>query len=65
MNTQRPNIIIITTDQQRTDSLSCYGSTFTDTPHLDKLASEGVWNVHIVPILYVHLPAPQFLRVSM
>ena len=41
MNTQRPNIIIITTDQQRTDSLSCYGSTFTDTPHLDKFASEG------------------------
>ena len=42
MNTQRPNILIITTDQQRTDSLSCYGSTFTDTPHLDKFASEGV-----------------------
>lgn len=42
MNTQRPNILIITTDQQRTDSLSCYGSAFTDTPHLDRLASEGV-----------------------
>lgn len=42
MNVQRPNIIIITTDQQRTDSLSCYGSTFTDTPHLDKFASEGI-----------------------
>ena len=42
MNTQRPNILIITTDQQRTDSLSCYGSAFTDTPHLDKMASEGI-----------------------
>ena len=42
MNTQRPNILLITTDPQRTDSLSCYGSTFTDTPHLDKFASEGV-----------------------
>lgn len=42
MNTDQPNILIITTDQQRKDSLSCYGSTFTDTPHLDKLASEGV-----------------------
>lgn len=41
-NAQRPNIIIITTDQQRTDTLSCYGSEFTDTPHLDKFASEGV-----------------------
>lgn len=42
MKTQPPNILIITTDQQRTDSLSCYGSTFTDTPNLDKLAVEGV-----------------------
>ncbi len=37
-----PNIIVITTDQQRTDSLSCYGSEFTHTPHLDRLADEGV-----------------------
>lgn len=42
MSTDRPNILIITTDQQRIDSLSCYGSTFTHTPHLDQLASEGV-----------------------
>ncbi len=42
MKTQPPNILIITTDQQRTDSLSCYGSTFTDTPNLDQLAVEGV-----------------------
>ncbi len=38
----QPNIIIITTDQQRTDSLSCYGSKFTHTPNIDRLASEGV-----------------------
>ena len=38
----RPNIIIVTTDQQRTDSLSCYGSTFTSTPNLDRMAEEGV-----------------------
>jgi len=38
----RPNVIVITTDQQRRDSLSCYGSEFTSTPHLDNLASEGV-----------------------
>ena len=42
MNNQNPNILIITTDQQRTDSLSCYGSTFTATPHLDTFAAEGV-----------------------
>jgi len=42
MNNSRPNVIIITTDQQRTDSLSCYGSAFTNTPNLDRLANEGV-----------------------
>ena len=36
-----PNILIVTTDQQRTDSLSCYGSAFTHTPHLDRLGAEG------------------------
>ena len=36
-----PNIIIITTDQQRCDSISCYGSSFTHTPNMDRLASEG------------------------
>ena len=38
----RPNIIVITTDQQRCDSLGCYGSDFTSTPNIDRLASEGV-----------------------
>jgi len=36
-----PNILLVTTDQQRADSLSCYGSSFTHTPHLDRLAAEG------------------------
>jgi arylsulfatase A-like enzyme len=39
---RRPNILLITTDQQRTDTLSCYGSTFTHTPALDWLARDGV-----------------------
>jgi arylsulfatase A-like enzyme len=38
----RPNILIVTTDQQRTDTLSCYGSYFTATPNIGRLASEGV-----------------------
>jgi len=38
----KPNILLVTTDQQRTDSLSCYGTDFTHTPHLDRLATEGV-----------------------
>jgi uncharacterized sulfatase len=43
MPAPRPNILLILTDQQRRDTLSCYGSSaFTQTPHLDRLASEGV-----------------------
>lgn len=42
MKKQHPfNVLLITTDQQRVDSLSCYGSSFTQTPHLDRLAEEG------------------------
>ena len=37
-----PNILLITTDQQRVDSLACYGSSWMRTPHLDRLAREGV-----------------------
>ena len=37
-----PNIIVITTDQQRKDSLGCYGSNFINTPNIDRLSAEGV-----------------------
>lgn len=36
-----PNFIVIMTDQQRMDSLGCYGNVFTKTPHIDRLAAEG------------------------
>ncbi len=35
------NILFIMTDQQRTDSMGCYGSTFCHTPTLDRLAQQG------------------------
>lgn len=38
----KPNILLITTDSQRWDSLRCMGSDFAKSPHLDRLASEGV-----------------------
>lgn len=38
----RPNILLILTDQQRTDSLGCYGGTRVATPRIDALAREGV-----------------------
>ena len=37
-----PNILLIMTDQQRYDSLGCYGCKAVNTPNLDRLASEGV-----------------------
>ena len=38
----RPNILLILTDQQRSDSLACYGNAFVHSPNIDRLASEGV-----------------------
>jgi len=39
---RKPNILLITTDSQRWDSLACMGSPFAKSPGLDRLASEGV-----------------------
>ena len=38
----RPNIIFILTDDQRFDDLGCMGNKIIQTPHLDKLAADGV-----------------------
>jgi arylsulfatase len=44
------NLLFITTDQQRWDSLPCYGLDFMQTPHLDRLSREGmVFDNCIVP----------------
>lgn len=39
---ERPNILLIMTDQQRYDSLGCYGFEAAYTPNLDQVAEEGV-----------------------
>ena len=36
------NILWICTDQQRYDTLGCYGNKWVKTPNLDRLAAEGV-----------------------
>ncbi len=38
----RPNIIFILIDDLGWRDLGCYGSPFYETPHIDKLASEGM-----------------------
>ncbi|QDP96130.1 sulfatase-like hydrolase/transferase [Microlunatus elymi] len=37
----RPNVLLICTDQQRFDTLAGYGNTEIDTPNLDRLATDG------------------------
>jgi arylsulfatase len=38
----RPNLLFITTDQQRHDSLPAYGIDFVQAPNLERLGREGV-----------------------
>jgi len=38
----RPNIIVLLVDDLGYSDLSCYNSQYIQTPHLDKLASEGL-----------------------
>lgn len=39
---ERPNFVFIITDDQSPETLSCYGNTVCQTPHLDQLAAEGI-----------------------
>ena len=39
---RRPNIVLITTDQQRADAMGCAGAEWMKTPHLDGIAAQGV-----------------------
>ena len=38
----RPNILFYFTDQQRADTLGCYGQELDISPNLDQIAKEGV-----------------------
>ncbi len=40
-SSNRPNILLILTDQQRADTIAALGNDHIRTPHLDRLASEG------------------------
>ncbi|RCS41213.1 DUF4976 domain-containing protein [Bremerella cremea] len=39
---ERPNLILLLTDDQRFDALGCMGNPVIKTPNIDKLAAEGV-----------------------
>ena len=38
----QPNILVILSDQLRRSALACYGDPNSSTPHIDRLASDGV-----------------------
>lgn len=40
------NVIYILTDQHRWNALGCYGNRIVQTPHIDRLADEGVRFLH-------------------
>jgi uncharacterized sulfatase len=46
--TQQPNILVILSDQQRWDTLHCYGNPLAMTPNLDAMAAEGVRIEHAI-----------------
>jgi len=39
---QRPNILFIMTDDHAAHALSCYGSKINKTPHMDRIAAQGM-----------------------
>jgi len=39
---KRPNIIFMMTDDHTTQAMSCYGGKLIQTPHMDRIATEGI-----------------------
>jgi arylsulfatase A len=39
---ETPNVLIIVVDDMGVHQLGCYGSSFYETPHIDRLAAEGI-----------------------
>jgi len=55
--TARPNVVVITIDALRADRLGCYGFEPAHTPHIDKLAAEGILTRHVIALAPTTLPS--------
>ena len=40
----RPHVVILLTDQQRSDAFGAAGASDVETPAMDRLARAGVWH---------------------
>lgn len=55
MSESRPNILLVAIDTLRADHLGCYGYARPTSPHLDRLAAEGVlFEDHYAPHIPTH-----------
>ncbi|KKL05442.1 hypothetical protein LCGC14_2606000, partial [marine sediment metagenome] len=52
----RPNLLLLMTDQQRADAMGCSGG-WVQTPHLDRIAAEGIHYTNCVTTTPVCVPA--------
>ncbi len=59
--THRPNILLIEADQHRYDCTGRAGHPLVQTPHIDRLAAEGVWFSHAFTPIPTCCPARQSL----
>lgn len=57
----QPNVVLVTIDTLRADHLGAYGSTTVRTPHLDRLAREGV--VFERAFSQTHITVPSHLSI--
>ena len=53
----RPDIVVITIDTLRADHLGCYGFEPAQTPHIDRLADDGVLVEHAIAPTPITLPS--------
>ncbi len=62
--TDRPNILLIITDQHKADHLGCYGNSVVQTPNIDTLSEDGVTFDHFYTASPICMPNRATLMTS-